>query len=781
MRDLITVTDLELRTSVLDVDHWQRSFKEQPLVCTLEIRTDVDSEAQQDNLLQDSLNYGTVTKAIEAHVEALRARPETAPALALEVLAEELAKVVLFQANAPNVQLELRRPRALLTADSIGVSIYRDRTHYSHCPRAVPQLEQHVLLDDCDSLARDIFFVRGLRRYIIIGLNPCERVDEQQVVVDLEFFADEHNMRLSNGARAGWAGWRSMVKQLEHHLSTSAPLTIELITTALARMITAPPPASASPPTWDVPRATVRVAKPVALMFAQHPSVQVTRSRSDFYPACSRTRSHSTLAKPALTHVAFIGIGTNIGNRVKNFSDALQRLHELGRGQVNVVDTSFLYESDAMYHEDQDRFLNAAIKVETSLEPLALLEILKQVEASLGRDFTTFRNGPRIIDLDLLLYNDSTFESHASQGESDRWLKIPHQSIQEREFVLRPLVDIAPTHRHPSTSHTLSSHLASLLRTTRSTVHRVLPLSPRAVFPYTRPSAVPCAASADRTLLMSIVNTTPDSFSDGGANATLPVAASSCLSHLSRGADILDIGGMSTRPGAADVTPEEELSRVIPLIETLRAKHRRQEPISVDTFRPVVARAAIEAGATLINDVHGGREDGMLQTMKDLGVPVVLMHSRGDSQTMTQLTDYGTAGVVAGVRQEMEAMVLRALQAGISRWNIILDPGIGFAKAAQQNFTLLRHLDQLFSESTLLREFPVLVGLSRKKFLGPTLDATSRVYATAAGVTASIASGRCEIARVHDTEDIRQAISVADAIYRTPAQEQCTEKESGAC
>ncbi|GAA5843785.1 hypothetical protein JCM3766R1_000541 [Sporobolomyces carnicolor] len=770
MRDLITVSDLELRSSSLQVDHWQRPSKEQPLVCTLSIRTDVDSEAEHDDLLQDSLNYGTVTKEIEQFVAELDRTEQDLP---LEFVAEEIAKVVLFRANAPNVHLSLRRPRALLTADCIGVSITRARSDYSQPRRDSaslgsqprPLLSDYALLASSKNPLEDTFFVKGLRRYIIIGLNPCEREDEQEVIVDLDFYAESHEM--INNARVAWSGWRGMVKQLENHLSSSKPLTIELITTSLARIITKPPPPSALPPTWNVPRTTVRVAKPVALMFAKHPSVQVTRRRSDFYPTHELARSYSTSASPEGRHTALLGLGTNLGDRVGNLSNALGKLQELAKGSVKVISTSFLYESEAMYHEEQARFLNAAIEIDTSLSPSALLDTLKDVEANLGRDFTTFRNGPRVIDLDLLLYDDAVYERPAASKHDNRWLKVPHQSIQEREFVLRPLADLAPARRHPVTGLALFEHLENLMQQTRSTVHRVFPLCPRTVFPYSRDLQLPCASTTTRTLLMSIINTTPDSFSDGGLYNSVSSAVSSCRSHISAGADILDIGGMSTRPGASDVTEEEEIARVVPLIKALRTEHGFATPISIDTFRPNVARAAVNAGANIINDVHGGREEGMLEVMRELGVPVVLMHSRGDSKSMTGLTDYGAEGVVKAVRKEMEEMVEAALSAGLARWNIILDPGIGFAKTSQQNHVLLRHLDSLFSESELLKEFPVLVGLSRKKFLSPDKDARDRVIETAVGVTATVASGRCEIARIHDTKEMKDVVQVADAIYRS--------------
>jgi len=223
--DVIRVTDLELRTASLGVDLWQRPSKHQPLVCSLDIRTSVRSEATEDNLLTDSLNYGTVTKAIERHIAHLPAPSSDHDELPLEQLAEDLCHVVLFHASAPNVRLELRRPRALLTAEAVGVVLSRSRSDYtaspsppSSPPSSAPPSSSptYTLRPDAPSLAHDTLFVRALRRQIIIGLNPCERLDEQQVIVDLEFGPDTMAMtRLPNGARAGWAHWRKAVKQVE--------------------------------------------------------------------------------------------------------------------------------------------------------------------------------------------------------------------------------------------------------------------------------------------------------------------------------------------------------------------------------------------------------------------------------------------------------------------------------------------------------------------------------------------------------------------------------------
>lgn len=272
---------------------------------------------------------------------------------------------------------------------------------------------------------------------------------------------------------------------------------------------------------------------------------------------------------------------------------------------------------------------------------------------------------------------------------------------------------------------------------------------------------------------MSIVNTTPDSFSDGGDNVSVETAVRTAQLHLQQGAHIVDLGGMSTRPGAADVSVEEEAGRVVPVIQALRAAGVTA-PISVDTFRAEVARQAIAAGADIINDVLGGSSDGMLAVMAELDVPVILMHSRGTPQTMSSMTEYPGNDIVAGVRSELAQRVQAALDAGVKRWNIVIDPGIGFAKTGQDNLVLLRRLREVLgegqdcSDSLGLSTFPSLVGLSRKKFIGTLTgkqNAKERVLGTAAGVTASIAGG-ADIVRVHDVEAMVDVVKVADGIYR---------------
>jgi dihydropteroate synthase len=266
-----------------------------------------------------------------------------------------------------------------------------------------------------------------------------------------------------------------------------------------------------------------------------------------------------------------------------------------------------------------------------------------------------------------------------------------------------------------------------------------------------------------KTHVMGILNVTPDSFSDGGRFDSLAGALAQATAMVHQGADILDIGGESTRPGSQPVSEAEELQRVLPVIRALRAKPMFEKtPISIDTTKAAVARAAIESGADFVNDVSGGMADPqMLSVVADLGCPIVLMHRRGTPNTMQQMTEY--ADVVQEVRDRLAELVNQAVAAGVSRDVIAIDPGIGFAKTAMQNLPLLR---ELRSFQTL--GCPVLVGVSRKSFIGAILDRPNpqdRLWGTAAACTAAIAGG-ADILRVHDVAEMADVRSISDAIYR---------------
>ena len=266
-----------------------------------------------------------------------------------------------------------------------------------------------------------------------------------------------------------------------------------------------------------------------------------------------------------------------------------------------------------------------------------------------------------------------------------------------------------------------------------------------------------------RPAVMGVINLTPDSFSDGGRFNRVDLALNEASRQLRDGAQVLDLGAQSTRPGAVDVGAEEELSRLLPCLQSIRAAHP-QVILSVDTFRASVARAALEAGADWINDVSGGSRDrAMLSLVADAGCPYVLMHSRGDSQTMDDFTDYGEQGVVAGVLQELRLSTDRALQAGLSRDQLIWDPGLGFAKTTEQNLQLIRQLDELQQDG-----IPLLLGPSRKRFIGAVLDqplAKARIWGTAAVCARAVEAG-VHVVRVHDVGPISQVVTMAAAVAR---------------
>lgn len=266
-----------------------------------------------------------------------------------------------------------------------------------------------------------------------------------------------------------------------------------------------------------------------------------------------------------------------------------------------------------------------------------------------------------------------------------------------------------------------------------------------------------------RPAVMGVINLTPDSFSDGGRFNRADLALNEASRQLQAGAQVLDLGAQSTRPGAVDVGAEEELSRLLPGLESIRSAHP-QAILSVDTFLASVARAALKAGADWINDVSGGRRDpAMLPLVADAGCPYVLMHSRGDSLTMDDCTDYGDQGVVVGVLQELRLSTDRALQAGLSREQLIWDPGLGFAKTTEQNLELLRQLDDLQQDG-----IPLLLGPSRKRFIGAVLDqprSKARIWGTAAVCARAVEAG-VHVLRVHDVGPMSQVVTMAAAVAR---------------
>lgn len=488
----------------------------------------------------------------------------------------------------------------------------------------------------------------------------------------------------------------------------------------------------------------------------------------------------------------FFSIGTNIGDRFANLQQAVRRLG----AEMEVTAVSPVYQTEPWGDEAQEAFLNICVAANTALEPRELLQLVKQIESDMGRE-PTRRWGPRLIDIDILFYDALRYDDEA--------LTIPHPYIVERAFVLVPLADIAPDLVHPVNGRTVLEMRQAI---DDSTVEQVAssrwqvageaigtlgdekqPISHSGAAPArTLHSPLPTPHTlfrwGERTYVMGIINATPDSFSGDGLLAgeqrghrdsairipqsVIDRTVAQALAFVADGADILDVGGESTRPGSKPVTAEEELARVIPVIKAIR--QATDAIISVDTYRAAVAKAALEAGADWVNDVWGLRMDAeMAPLVAAVGCPVVIMHNRSRPKDAVQAERLGGyyQGVeyddlIADVVRELQESVDRALAAGIRKEQIIVDPGIGFGKTPEQNLVLLNGLDALKQLG-----YPILLGTSRKSFIGRALDATpdDRLEGTAATVAIGIDRG-ADIVRVHDVRAMVRVARMTDAIVR---------------
>ena len=261
----------------------------------------------------------------------------------------------------------------------------------------------------------------------------------------------------------------------------------------------------------------------------------------------------------------------------------------------------------------------------------------------------------------------------------------------------------------------------------------------------------------DRPLVMGVLNVTPDSFSDGGRYLDPGAAVKHALEMVEEGADLIDIGAESSRPGAEPVPEPEELRRLIPVVQEVCRQVRI--PVSVDTAKAAVARAAIEAGAAMVNDISACQADpSMANVVAETGAGLVLMHMQGTPRTMQQAPRYGS--VVDEVREFLHARMQAAVQAGIAADHILLDPGIGFGKNLEHNLTLLAGLDAFQSLGR-----PILVGVSRKAFIGEVLGRRTddRLMGTAAGGAAAVLRG-ARVVRVHDVKAMRDVVRMVHAI-----------------
>lgn len=471
-----------------------------------------------------------------------------------------------------------------------------------------------------------------------------------------------------------------------------------------------------------------------------------------------------------MPHTAFIALGSNMGNRAGYLHAALDDMSSY----LTVVETSHLYETIPMLVTDQPLFLNAVCKVSTPLSPPELLRAVKETEVAIGRT-PSIRYGPRVIDLDILFYDDAVIDLPD--------LKIPHVLMPERDFVLAPLLDLDRDLLHPLLD---------------ATVHQLWQRLQKPFPPRVMPLGEKIWHWGQGTRVMGILNITSDSFSGEGLGKS-PEPLAAALAQASRfvaaGADVLDVGGFSTRPGHDYLPVEEEIDRVVPVISALC--DTLDVPISIDTFRVEVAEAALDAGALWLNDVSGLRTNnksartdvreeerpsrtsslghsasgGMAALSSRRRVPLVLMDNRAPLRTgqpsghpqfdPSPAPSEPPKDIVADVRNRLSATIELARLDGVPRWHRIIDPGIGFGKTPVEHAALISRLDE-FQELG----YPLLFGCSRKGFLGKMaggVPVEDRLPATIAANAMAVERG-AQIVRVHDVLENQQAMRVVDAI-----------------
>jgi dihydropteroate synthase/2-amino-4-hydroxy-6-hydroxymethyldihydropteridine diphosphokinase len=443
----------------------------------------------------------------------------------------------------------------------------------------------------------------------------------------------------------------------------------------------------------------------------------------------------------------YLALGSNLGDRYGRLIDAFDRLQPF----VALDTISSIYETEPWGYADQPCFLNAVCGGETDLSPEELLGGVKAIELELGRE-PTFRYGPRAIDIDILLYGDRVLDQAG--------LQIPHARLHERDFVLAPLSEIAAEVVHPQLGQTIGTLSAVIdLMQVRAFARRPLRVG-SSWWHWGR-----------QTYVMGILNVTPDSFSGDGLLTTddwLAAVVDRGKAMLAAGAHILDVGGESTRPGSEAVLVDEELDRVVPAIRALT--DAGLGPISIDTYKAVVAHAALKVGAVMVNDVWALRRDvDMADLIAERKVPVILMHNRSKPQDAAfearlggRYTGSQYDDLLPDIQRELQECIEVACGAGVPDWKIILDPGIGFGKTVPQNLELLDRVGELRALG-----FPILIGPSRKSFIGYTLNLPpdQRVEGTAATVAIGIARG-ANIVRVHDVEAMARVAKMTDAIVR---------------
>lgn len=796
-KDTVFINNLSA-TAITGKDAWNRPTP-QPITITSTLKTDFQQASKTDNL-KYSLNYATISRNIAEFMKV----NEHHNFKSLGNIAESVANVVLDEKKGGGFETEIiiKSTKSEIRANSIEYKL--SRSNLSDFIKTPDQIN-----------------VNSLKLLTIIGVFTFERLQKQIVDIDLNITLNEDST----------IAIHKVIDTVTLYVESSNFKTVEALVMKIGQII------FQNYGDQGIKNVSARVTKPNAITYTDGVGVSSTDMTNDTFKGLTPIEHQDSNAIIASTsgfnlptneedefiinkdHIAYIAFGSNKGNALKNITKAIEFLEQY---EIKVSATSALYTSKPMYFKNQNDFFNGVLKIEfNDKSPHELLKILKKIEYEHINRVKEFDNGPREIDLDILLYDDISINT------SD--LTVPHKSMLERTFVLQPLCElIQPDFIHPVSAEPIHDHLKQLLLGNpneqiqeSSNLIQVTPI-PR-FFENNKP--IENLLNFDQidnklqTIIMGIFNTTPDSFSDGGKNYNLNEneISEKILKLVNDGAKIIDIGGVSTRPGSLEPNEEDELNRVIPIIKIIRSSPNpivKNIIISIDTYRSKVAEESLIAGADIINDISMGLYDPeIFNVVAKYGCPYVANHTRGTPATMSKLTNYESnmnediieyfidpingqqeyinkdpkiTNLINGTSRELSLQILKAFSKGVKKWQIILDPGIGFAKNLSQNLAVIKHAADFKNYSLVVNEpnlkenttshsylsfngLPTLLGPSRKKFLGTITKESvpsDRLISTAAAVMACIEQ-RTDIVRVHDVEEINKVCLVGDALYKS--------------
>ncbi|KAL3233894.1 Folic acid synthesis protein FOL1 [Nakaseomyces bracarensis] len=793
-RDHVHVVKLEALAKI-GPDRWGQPIAQRCSV-SLDMGTDFSKSSETDDL-QYSLNYAVISRDITKYMSKVTQRWNSVGMMTRSVAQFAMDSWIGIE----SLRLDVTVPTAHIRTENVSCVVHRSRT-------ATP-VEPY-----------DYIRIRDLKMLTIIGVFTFERLQRQFVTLDIDIpWPRETDTHIQVNR---------VIDNVVHYVEHSNFKTVEALVEGCCSVIAHD--SYFGHEYKDLP-IKVKVIKLNAITDTEGVGVSCIRTPRELLLSKSSVGSESqkipnnseadvfnlpisndAQISKGSWNTAYLAFGSNIEPRVQNVELALDLLKNTPGVELQTVSSYF--ESEPMYFKDQSPFLNGCVQIKTQLAPHELLDLCKEIEYKKLHRVKHFDNGPRTIDLDIIFYLNSDDE-HVLVNDAS--LIVPHAKMLERTFVLEPICElVSPEFIHPISTEPVFNHLENLydnenpedllwklvpIPSKRGEQERFMKFKSAKI--YDEILGTHRKKTLSPSLVMGIANMTPDSFSDGSESYLNVEEKLKQIKEMVNNAlqlheqVIIDIGGCSTRPNSVQVSEDEELARVIPLIRSINED--KDLPldkviISVDTYRGKVAEEAIKAGADMINDISGGSFDKSLFEVisRYPSVPYVLSHIRGDISNMTKMTKYSEVEgdhfihgrrnlsentvLLRNVGKELSERYLIAIEKGIRRSQIIIDPGIGFAKNAKQNLKLIRQTallkDYSYIESNAkvvnFRNLPILLGASRKKFIGTITqeeNPENRDFTTGSLMSSCVGFG-ADILRVHNVRECSKSIKLANELYR---------------